>query len=111
MIGLPDGLPEASSSCEYTAAVLKPFGHVVVAPLFLNVQFAVVLYSPRHVAEQPSPLVVLPSSHCSLPATVPSPQTTGTSIVQLAEQPSPFAVLPSSQASPVSSTPSPQTGP
>ena len=33
------------------------------------------LSSLVHVAEQPSPLTVLPSSHCSLPSTTPSPHT------------------------------------
>src|SRR5579863_4888251 len=61
--------------------------------------------------EQPSPSTVLPSSHCSLPATLPSPHWAArhaamgghtqphSTILQSAEQPSPLTVLPSSQAS------------
>src|SRR6266571_7205536 len=85
--------------------------------------------STWQVAEQPSPLVVLPSSHCSPGSSVPLPHTAaqscgqdrGSSLAsqtrlphrtpsaQPAEQPSPFAVLPSSHCSPASSTPSPHT--
>src|SRR5262245_44730468 len=47
-----------------------------------------------HVAEQPSQLVVLPSSHCSVPHTTPSPQPVTS--VQAFLQPSQLFVLPSS---------------
>src|SRR5512139_2655543 len=56
---------------------------------------------------QPSPLEVLPSSHSSVPSSLPLPHTVG-STAQLALQPSPLSLLPSSQVSPLSSTPSPQ---
>jgi hypothetical protein len=73
-----------------------------------------------HVDEQPSPLIVLPSSHCSFPVTTPSPHKgahglAGTrqihpgSVMQVDEQPSPLVVLPSSHSSVPSSTPLPQT--
>src|SRR5262245_48897845 len=57
------------------------------------------------VAEQPSPLALLPSSHCSPACTIPSPQK-----VQLLRQVSVSLLLPSSQVSPAeaSVTPSPQ---
>src|SRR5690606_25762417 len=55
--------------------------------------------------EQPSPLVVLPSSHCSPGSTVPLPQRSSSS--QVAEQPSPLVVLPSSHCSPGSTVPLP----
>src|SRR5581483_1038974 len=57
-----------------------------------------------HVAEQPSPLVVLPSSHVSPTSTIPFPHTSNW---QAAEQPSPPTVLPSSHCSPLPTTPSP----
>ncbi len=76
--------------------------------------------------EQPSPLLVLPSSHCSLPSITPSPHlTTGQThnwpgvqtqpaplVLQSAEQPSPSFVLPSSHTSPSEgwTMPSPQRG-
>ena len=51
-----------------------------------------------HAAEQPSPLVVLPSSHCSeLTSNVPLPH--NPSLLQVAEQPSPLVLLPSSHVS------------
>jgi len=74
--------------------------------------------SSWQVLEQPSPLVVLPSSQVSLPTMiVPSPhfgehRFPGTrhskplSTLQVLEQPSPLVVLPSSQVSLPSSTPS-----
>ena len=63
------------------------------------------------VEEQPSPLLVLPSSHCSPVSTMPLPQTApGVSFWQVEEQPSPLLVLPSSHCSPVSRRPLPQTG-
>src|SRR5436189_179011 len=78
------------------------------------------------VPEQPSPLLVLPSSHFSVPAMMPSPHTTcgqthfcpGTQMqlapitLQLAEQPSPSVILPSSHTSPSATCtiPSPQRG-
>jgi hypothetical protein len=46
---------------------------------------------------QPSSGSRLPSSHCSVPVTMPLPQPVG---VQLESQPSPSTVLPSSQLSP-----------
>ena len=76
--------------------------------------------STWQVLEQPSPLVVLPSSHVSLPSMTPSPQIgmhgfpgTGqrqpaSTVEQLAAQPSPDPVLLSSQASVGASRPSPQ---
>src|SRR6185369_14955808 len=65
-------------------------------------------FSFRQFAEQPSPLVVLPSSHCSPLSTLPLPHTG--SMVQEAEQPSPGTSLPSSHSSPGSTLPSPQVG-
>ena len=84
--------------------------------------------STAHAALQPSFATVLPSSHCSLPATVASPHTLAGALVhgpplpdavghvypgstkeQSALQPSPAAVLPSSQASPGSMRALPQT--
>src|SRR5258708_1393296 len=59
-----------------------------------------------HVAEQPSQLVVLPSSHSSAPHTTPSPQPVTT--VQAFLQPSQLVVLPSSHCSAPQTTPSPQ---
>jgi hypothetical protein len=61
-------------------------------------------------AEQPSPGVVLPSSHCSAPSFVPLPQLP-LSLWQVAEQPSPGVVLPSSHCSAPSFVPLPQTPP
>src|SRR5438094_2708170 len=58
-------------------------------------------------AEQPSQLTVLPSSHCSVPHTMPSPQPVTS--VQLLLQPSQLSVLPSSHSSPASTLPLPQT--
>src|SRR3989344_4399142 len=59
-----------------------------------------------HVAEQPSPLVVLLSSHCSTPPrTNPSPQT---ALRQLLVQASVLLALPSSHCSPASVIPLPQ---
>ena len=55
---------------------------------------------------QPSPLVALPSSHCSPAVTMPLPHPVG---VQFESQPSPSMRLPSSQLSPPRSKPSPQT--
>src|SRR3989344_3123071 len=52
-----------------------------------------------HVAEQPSPLVVLLSSHCSPASVIPLPQNDIISIVHAEEQPSPFVRLPSSHCS------------
>src|SRR5262245_64850824 len=60
-----------------------------------------------HVAYQPSQLVVLPSSHCSVPHTTPSPQPVTS--VQALLQPSQLFVLPSSHSSPASTIPLPQT--
>ncbi len=77
--------------------------------------------STRQLALHPSPLMVLPSSHLSLPASLESPQlvlqTLGCAAVQLyphstahpALQPSPSAVLPSSHPSEVVLIPFPQT--
>ena len=55
--------------------------------------------------EQPSPLILLPSSQTSPGSRRPLPQN---STWQVGPQPSPLTVLPSSQASPGSTTPSPQ---
>src|SRR5215813_3073646 len=63
--------------------------------------------SIMQVAEQPSQLVVLPSSHCSVPHTTPSPQPVTS--VQALLQPSQLFVLPSSHSSPGSTMPLPQT--
>jgi hypothetical protein len=54
------------------------------------------------VAEHPSPLVVLPSSHCSPGSSFPSPHVAldAPSFVHVAEQPSPLTTLPSSHSSP-----------
>src|SRR5262249_62151031 len=60
------------------------------------------------VAEQPSQLVVLPSSHCSVPHTTPSPQPVTS--VQALLQPPQLLVLPSSHCSPWSTMPSLQYG-
>src|SRR5436853_95918 len=57
--------------------------------------------SITQVAEQPSPLSLLPSSHSSSGSSVPSPQ--GGSSMQGAAQPSPQTVLPSSHSSPAPS--------
>ena len=59
-------------------------------------------------AEQPSPSMLLPSSHSSPSSSMPSPQKGST--VQIAEQPSPSMLLPSSHSSPSSRIPSPQSG-
>src|SRR5262249_31665348 len=58
-----------------------------------------------HVDEQPSQLCVLPSSHCSLPHTTPSPQpvTSRQSLLHLSQ----LSRLPSSHSSPASTTPLP----
>jgi hypothetical protein len=68
------------------------------------------LLSSVHSGLQPSPATVLPSSHCSAPATLPSPHLAARQIVpgghsqphssvQPDEQPSPSVVLPSSHVS------------
>src|SRR6266436_1514555 len=62
--------------------------------------------SSVQVDEQPSQLTVLPSSHCSVPHTMPSPQPVTS--VQALLQPSQSSVLPSSHSSPASTTPLPQ---
>src|SRR5215468_1314323 len=59
------------------------------------------------VTEQPSQLVVLPSSHSSAPHTTPSPQPVTS--VQVLLHPSQLSVLPSSHSSPGSTTPLPHT--
>src|SRR6186713_538490 len=51
----------------------------------------------RHTLLQPSPLVLLPSSHCSLPSFLPSPQRGSVLHVEL--QPSPDMLFPSSHCS------------
>src|SRR5215470_14556082 len=56
---------------------------------------------------QPSPSIRLPSSHCSLPVTMPFPQPVG---VQFESQPSPSMRLPSSHFSLPSIVPLPQDG-
>ena len=63
--------------------------------------------SSVQVDEQPSQLTVLPSSHCSVPHTMPSPQPVTS--VQALLQPSQSSVLPSSHSSPASTMPLPQT--
>src|SRR2546426_9242351 len=60
-----------------------------------------------HVDEQPSQLIVSPSSHCSAPQMTPSPQPVTS--VQLLLQLSQLFVFPSSHSSPGSTTPLPQT--
>jgi len=75
-------------------------------------------YSIEQLAEHPSPAVLLPSSHASAPATMPSPQVVAqpepagqlqpVSTPQLLEQPSPSVVLPSSHPSVPTLMPSPQ---
>src|SRR6187399_333422 len=80
--------------------------------------------STRQRSEQPSPATMLPSSHCSLLATTPSPQRAiarhgfpgfgqlnpFSTMRQAALQPSPDALLPSSHASSEVRVPSPQPG-
>src|SRR5258706_11833218 len=61
--------------------------------------------SRKQVELQPSPLALLPSSHCSTPSLVPLPQ--AVSITQVLLQPSPLALLPSSHCSAASTRPSP----
>ena len=56
---------------------------------------------------QASPLVVLPSSHCSPGSTTPLPQR---GVVQLVSQASPLVALPSSHCSPGSMMPLPHAG-
>src|SRR5262245_58244133 len=110
-----------SSHCSLPSTILLPQVVVVqvVGPMQL---FACVgdehfqpsapvtgLLSRAHVGLQPSPAVVLPSSHCSVPATFPSPHWVAWqapcahvqphSISQPDEQPSPPEVLPSSHCS------------
>src|SRR5258707_297138 len=63
--------------------------------------------STVQVAEQPSQLVVLPSSHSSAPHRTPSPQPVTS--VQALLQASQFSALPSSHSSPGSTMPLPQT--
>src|SRR5207247_8709153 len=63
--------------------------------------------SSVQVDEQPSQLTVLPSSHCSVPHTMPSPQPVTS--VQPLLQPSQLSVLPSSHSSPASTLPLPPT--
>src|SRR3954471_15320199 len=76
--------------------------------------------SSTHSELQPSPLFMLPSSHCSGPTLMPSPQRVGrqaapdgqvqpVSTAQTAEQPSPAVLLPSSQVSPPVTLRSPHT--
>src|SRR5262245_60068263 len=77
--------------------------------------------SVAHALSQPSPLIVLLSSHISVEVTAPFPQTGPhtfgalpthaypASTVHADEQPSPLIVLPSSQTSPPTFVPSPQT--
>src|SRR5437868_537407 len=57
------------------------------------------------VHSQPSPLIALPSSHCSPRSTMPLPQVGS---VQFASQPSPLIALPSSHCSPASTMLFPQ---
>ncbi len=71
-------------------------GHTTWAPLVLVQSLS-----------QPSPDTVLPSSHCSVPSTFPSPQTLAVSFWHVEEQPSPDVVLLSSHCSPVSTVPLP----
>ena len=80
--------------------------------------------STRQRSEQPSPATTLASSHCSLAATMPSPQRAisrhglpglgqlnpRSTIRQAALQPSPESLLPSSHASSEVRLPSPQPG-
>src|SRR5512147_2919995 len=82
------------------------------------------LVSTKQSDEQPSPPVLLPSSHCSaLELTAASPQTGSlrhkfawghfqpASTAHAGLQPSPAALLWSSQSSPLSQIPLPQTAP
>src|SRR5262245_28405177 len=68
--------------------------------------------SSWQVAEQPSPDVVPPSSHCSLHSTMRSPHWFAGLEQSLAQEPAHWSRLPSSQTSPSSgcTTPSPQRG-
>src|SRR6185437_15238369 len=75
-----------------------------------------VFFSRWQVLSQPSPEVVLPSSHSSVPNFRPSPQTAVQvppwqwgSLVQVGEQPSYGMKFPSSHCSKPSGTPSPHT--
>src|SRR5262245_64134567 len=90
-------MPPAPSSTRLQ--VMKPAG----PPLHVPVSGQP---SKAHVAEQPSPLMVLPSSHVSPDSTTPFPQPC---TWHVGEHPSPFVVLPSSHCSPRSRTPFPQT--
>src|SRR4051794_6381037 len=96
------------------------YGPLAVAGVLLG--SASVNTSTLQAVLQPSRLTALLSSHCSVPALMPSPhtvwqalgapvQTQPGSTWQLALQPSPAVVLLSSQASPPTISPSPQTGP
>jgi hypothetical protein len=59
-------------------------------------------FSSWHVAEQPSPLVVPPSSHSSVPSATPLPHKTGAGGAQLAGAGASFAfTLPGSLSSKV----------
>src|SRR4051812_27843649 len=78
---LPTGRPPVVSVPEAPLFVLGSLAaiHVsctVPAPRLMEKQV-----STRQVAEQPSPLLVFPSSHVSAPSLIPSPQT-GTCVVQ-----------------------------
>src|SRR5687768_7833212 len=65
--------------------------------------------SIKHASLQPSPDSLLPSSHCSPPTTMPSPQP-AVSLWQEPLQPSPVTRLPSSHCSEPSLMPSPHAG-
>jgi hypothetical protein len=94
--GTPLLAPSSHSSPQSTIALPHPFLHrrVVVAADHVEVvdsspMSSVPLPQPssRHWCEQPSPSVVLPSSHCSSPVTWSSPQPGGMKVPQSTEQP------------------------
>jgi hypothetical protein len=61
-----------------------------------------------HTDEQPSPLLMFPSSHSSPTSMTPLPHTLVTSFLHSDEHPSPSRLFPSSHSSPTSMTPLPQ---
>src|SRR5262245_45572005 len=101
--------------------MIPPVGPSANGSAVAAVSFSSVSQAPSsvHAALQQSPLVRLPSSHCSLPATMPSLQNVAQmlgavpvhvqplSTTQTPLQPSPAAEFPSSQPSVPARTPSP----
>src|SRR5437667_3588853 len=83
------GAGSVRHSCQQSVVALPPPGTTALS-------------SKVQVDEQPSPSIVLPSSHASPAVRMPLPQAVG---VQFVSQPSPETRLPSSQTSPVVTTP------